>query len=348
MYFVGLDEFSLAVLQPEVFLGVAEAGFFPGIMYYLTKWATNAQRAKFIAIFMASIGLSGCLAGPLAGMILSNMDGVLELRGWQWLFILEGIPAILLGITAYFYLDETPADAKWLSADEQNAIQHQIELESKALESHDSQSILSLFKQKQFYALFIIGTGILGGGAAIMFWIPTIFKRAGIENFVEIGLYSAIPFSFAVVTQFLIARSSDARQERVWHTVTPLIFAIAGWIAMATLPLNFAGSLMAMTVITMGSLGAMGPFWAMPCSFIHSELRAAGIAIISTIGGIASFIQPIAAGYLNYATGDLTGGFVYNASAISLAVILFMALIKSGAIKNVVTEPKLSSFNRLP
>lgn len=310
------------------FLGVAEAGFFPGVMYYITKWATPSQRGQLIAIFMASIGLSGSLAGPIAGYILSHLDGFMGMHGWQWLFIIEGMPAVFLGIAAYFYLDESPKDAKWLTSEEKDSIQSAMDAEASNAAVKGG-SIKSLFVKKEFYALCILGAGLMSGTAAVMFWIPTIFREAGITDYVKIGLYSSIPFLFAVVAQFLNARSSDKRQERFFHASLPICVAAIGWIAMATLADSVMGYAICMAVATLGIFAAMGPFWAMPSMYLNLENRAAGIAIISTIGGVASFVQPIAVGFLNDASGNLTGGFFYNGTFLAVSAISFLVLLNS-------------------
>jgi len=311
------------------FIGVAEAGFFPGVMYYLSKWAPPARRARIMAVFMASIGLSGALAGPIAGVIMTYMDGVGGMAGWQWLFILEGIPAMVLGVIAYFYLADSPEEAKWLSKDEVAVIRNDLDEEVVPTQSGSTMTLWEAMLNRRFIGLLFACFAVMSGTAAFMFWMPTIFRSLGVEGFIRIGLYSSGPFLVAVVVQLLNARSSDKRGERKFHIATGLLFAGVAWLVMAASTPAPAVAIVILTFIVAGTMSAMGPFWSLPATILPPEHRAVGIAAITTLGGLASFAQPILAGIIIDTTGEISNTQYLNGFWILGCVVLFLLLFKN-------------------
>jgi len=310
------------------FIGVAEAGFFPGVMYYLSKWAPPARRARVMAIFMASIGLSGALAGPIAGVIMTYMDGVAGMGGWQWLFILEGIPAMVLGVAAYFYLSDSPEQAKWLSKEELAVIQNDLDAEVVPTKSGSTVTLKEAMLNRRFIGLLFACFALMSGTAAFMFWMPTIFRSLGVEGFIRIGLYSSGPFLVAVVVQLLNARSSDKRGERKFHIATGLLFAAIAWLVMAVTTPPPLVAIIILTFIVAGTMASFGPFWSVPATILPPEHRAVGIAILTTLGGLASFAQPILAGIIIDSTGKISNTQYLNGFWMLGCTVLFLLIFR--------------------
>lgn len=282
----------------RLLLGVAEAGFFPGVMYFLSHWAPPERRAGTIAIFMGAIGLAGVLSGPVAGIVMTGMDGWLGLSGWQWLFIVEGVPAMVLGIVAYFYLDESPADAPWLSDAEKEAVLSDLaKSEGRSSASGSSTSTGGLINPIFIGTIFACFAA-MAGTSAFMMWIPTILREFGITSIMHIGLYSSGPFAVALVCQLANAKHSDRTGERQWHVAVPMFIAGIAWLVLAHGNLGPVSALLTLTVIASGTMAAFGPFWAIPPAIFSTEKRAVGIAIVTTLGGAASFVQPVLFGMI--------------------------------------------------
>ena len=308
-------------------LGAAEAGFFPGVLFYLTLWTPAKRRARLTAMFMASIGVSGIIGGPLSGAVMTHLAGVWGLAGWQWLFIAEGLPAILLGIIAFFYLNDTPRDAVWLTDAEKAIVLSDLEAEKAAESGHSHHSFTAALGAPKFYVLVGLALALIAGTGGIFFWLPTIIRNTGMQSVWDIGLLSAIPFVIGVVVQFLVARHSDQTMERRWHACVPAIVAGIGWVLMPYVAQSPALSVAALTLATAGTLGAMGPFWTMPSSFLTGPARAGGIALITTLGGIGSFFSPWIVGWMATVTGSLAvGQFYYGALMFIGAGILLIGI----------------------
>jgi MFS family permease len=293
-------------------LGAAEAGLFPGVLLYLTFWVPRATRARVTAIFMASIPIAGMLGGPLAGLLMREMEGVGDMRGWQWLFIIEGLPAILLGVLAYFYLDDKPKNAKWLSDSEKTALISEIESE-QIKEPGVKPHPLSALKDVHTYVLAAPAFSLMVSTAGIFLWMPTVIRRAGIEDTAHIGLLSVIPFFVGFVVQFLNGRHSDKTGERRWHAAVSAVVGAAGWALLPLMVSSAAGSILCLTIATAGTFGAMGPFWSLPQTLLSPAKAPAGIALVSTLAGFGNFISPIIVGWLADETGSLAAGQYYYA-----------------------------------
>jgi MFS family permease len=308
-------------------LGAGEAGFFPGILFYLTLWTPAKRRARLTAMFMASIGVSGIIGGPLSGAIMTHLDGVWGLAGWQWLFLAEGVPAALLGVIAFFYLKDSPADATWLTDGEKATVLADLEAEKAAQSQNSHHSFGAALRAKKFYVLVGLALALIAGTGGIFFWLPTIIRSSGVHDLWDIGLLSAIPFVIGVIVQFLVARHSDQTMERLWHACLPAILAGIGWVLMPHVANSPALSIAALTLATAGTLGAMGPFWTLPSSFLSGPARAGGIALITTFGGIGSFFSPWIVGWMASITGSLAvGQYYYGALMFAGAVVLLIGL----------------------
>ena len=246
-------------------LGIAEAGFFPGIIWYLTQWYTRAHRAQIVALFMTAIALSGVIGGPISGWILNEMDGVYGWRGWQWLFLLEGLPAVVVGAAVLRFLDDGPHSAAWLTAAERAAVQRQLAAEEaqKQAEGNVVHGVADAFRSGRVWACCAIYFGAVMGNYGVTFWLPQIISETITRDPLQIGLVSMIPWGVGAVTMVLVGRHSDRTGERRWHIAAPagvgaVFFLLSGLPSLA----GWAG-VACLTVATAGMLSAMSSFWAL-------------------------------------------------------------------------------------
>lgn len=305
-------------------LGAAEAGLFPGVLLYLTFWVPRATRARVTAIFMASIPIAGMLGGPLAGFLMHAMDDVGGMQGWQWMFIIEGLPAILLGFLAFSYLNDKPQDAQWLTETEKQRLISELSSEQVREKPNEKAHPLSMLKDARIYALAAPAFALMVSTAGIFLWLPTVLRKTGITSPGEIGLWSMIPFFVGFVFQFMNGRHSDKTGERRWHACAGLIVGAMGW---ALLPLaadSPMGSVLLLTIATAGTFSAMGPFWSLPQTLLSSAKAPAGIAFVSTLAGFGNFISPIIVGRLADQTGSLAAGQYYYAALLVIGALAVM------------------------
>lgn len=305
-------------------LGAAEAGFFPGILYYLTLWTPARRRARLTAMFVSSMGITGLIGGPLSGWIMSSLTGVWGIAGWRWLFIAEGILPVIFGIVAYFYLDDAPAEARWLEDDEKAVILADLSAEENAQQGHSHHSFAAALRAPQFYYLVGLATAVIASTSGVFFWLPTIIARSGVTDLLSVGLLSAIPFVIGVPLQQMIAFHSDRVMERRWHACVPAFVAAAGWAALPSVAQSPSLALVALTLTVTGTLGIMGPFWTMPSAFLTGPARAGGIALITTLAGLGSFVSPWLVGWLATETGSLAAGHYYYAGLLTLGAVLLL------------------------
>ncbi|HEU0222972.1 MAG TPA: MFS transporter, partial [Paracoccaceae bacterium] len=308
-------------------LGVAEAGFYPGIILFLTYWYPSHRRAKIIAVFMSAIPLSGIFGNPLSGWIMEAFHGVHGLAGWQWMFLIEAAPAILLGLAVYFYLDNGIRDAKWLSEAEKQALEREIDQE--ALGKEQSHSVAGIFRDRRIWLMSAIYFCFVMSQYGLTFWMPTLVKASGVTGNLSIGLISAIPFICAVVTMNLFGRSADKHRERRWHLVVPALLGAAGFVAAATSP-DPAIGIAFLSMAAAGAITCAPLFWSLPTSFLAGTGAAAGIALVNSVGNLAGFASPYLVGYLK----DLTG-------ATQTGMFALAAILGVGAILVLMTPPKL-------
>lgn len=252
-------------------LGAAEAGLFPGVLLYITFWIPAARRAFFTAMFMFSIGVTGIIGGPLSGGIMSGLNGVAHLKGWQWLFLIDGLPSCVLGVIAYFSLSNSPSEAKWLTDDEKALVLRDLESDrlSKTTKKHSSFGAALL--DYRFYLIACMAYALLVSAGAVFLWLPTIVRNAGVKSVLDIGLLSSVPFVIGVIFQIAVARRSDKYQERRWHAALPALLGALGW-AMLPMFLKSPGiALVMLTLATTGTLAAMGPFGRFPPPFFPAR-----------------------------------------------------------------------------
>ena len=315
MAFVG-GERSFYILR--VLLGIAEAGFFPGIIFFLTLWFPAVYRARIIGYFMAAIPLSTVIGAPVSGLLL-GMDGVAGLKGWQWLFILEAMPALVMSVAVFFYLTDRPADASWLEADERTWLVTRLHQEQRVREAARQYSVKQALLDPKVWALSLVYFGAVATNYGLSFFLPQIVKAFGVTN-VQAGLIAALPYVVGVVAIVLWGRRSDRKLERRYHLAFPLLVA-AGGIALSTALPDPTLKMAALSVAGFGIFGCLPVFWTFPTAFLSGAAAAGGIALINSIGNLAGFAGPYAMGRLK----DLTG--TYTAGLLSLSAVGFIAMI---------------------
>jgi ACS family tartrate transporter-like MFS transporter len=304
-------------------LGVAEAGFFPGIILYLTYWYPAKYRARGMSAFFLGVPLSAVLGGPICGLLL-EMNNVLGLKGWQWLFIVEGIPSSILGVVAFFYLTDRPADAKWLAPEQKRWLEAELDSELRASESVDVMTLRQALTSSKVLLLSVIYFGLLAGLYGIQFWLPQIIRSFGLTN-IQTGLLSALPFGFGTIAMFAWGRRSDRSRERIWHIAIPLFLTAAALIASAYaggLPLTMA----ALITAAIGGFAAVGLFWTLPTAYLSGVAAAGGIALIGAVGNLAGFGGPYLIGWFKETTGSTVAGLFVLAVLPAIAGLLVLAL----------------------
>ena len=311
------DPLSFYVLR--FLLGVAEAGFFPGIIYYLSDWYPARQRARAVGWFMAAIPLSIVFGGPLAGILL-ELHGLLGLAGWQWLFLLEGTPAVLLAFVTLLVLTDHPEQARWLTPEEKQWLGKTINSEQTQARELHGVGLKRALLHPTVWLLALILLACQTGSYGLSLWIPQILKDlSGLGDF-QIGLITAVPYLAAAVGMVLIGAHSDRSGERILHIAVPSMFAVIGFCFSAILTSPLPG-MIALTVAAVGDLGSRGPFWALPGRFLSGSASAGGIALINTIASLGGFIGPYAVGVVRDMTGSYTGGLLFLAALLCTGII---------------------------
>ncbi|AMB84136.1 MFS transporter [Pseudomonas agarici] len=288
-------------------LGVAEAGFFPAILLYISQWFPSSRGAKVTALFMAAIPMSGVIGAPLSGWIMHSLSGVQNLAGWQWLFILEGLPTIIVGVFAYFYLTDRIEDARWLDEEEKKVLSHNINKESSGKPLH---RMMDGLKDPKIWLLSFIYLFFTMGLYGVSFWLPTLIQASGVTDSMHLGLLTAIPYACAVVSMILVGRSSDRLKERRWHLAVPGVLAAVGFLISASFQSDILISLPALCLATMGVMTTISQFWTLPPAILTGAAAATGIALANSIGSASGFISPFIMGTINAATHNTSAGII--------------------------------------
>jgi sugar phosphate permease len=306
-------------------LGVFEAGFFPGVLLYLTYWYPNARRGRIIALFMSATAIAGILAGPLSGGIMKYMDGMNGWAGWQWLFLVQGLPATLLGVIAYFYLQDKPEDARWLNPAEKAIVRAELDQDQQSAASHGS--FWQLLRDPKVYVLSLIYFLLLGAAYAIIFWVPTVIRSWGVTDMLQIGLYAAIPNLIGAVAMVLVARHSDKKMERRWHLIACVLVASLGMLLTVMAKGNLALSLAFLSLAVVGVASATPIFFTIPTAYLAPASAAAGLALISSLGNLGAAVSPSLTGLISARTGNpLDSMFLVIAIYALVAVIVWLAV----------------------
>jgi len=302
-------------------LGVAEAGFYPGMILYMTYWFPSYRRARMVALFMCAIPVSGILGGPLSGGIMEAMQGVAGLTGWQWLFVIEAIPSLLLGLAVIWYLDNSIQGARWLTQEEKDLLARNISREESS-KSKEFSSFRVLFTDPRLIKMTLICFCTVMGQYGLTFWLPSIIKQSGVQGAFQIGLLTAVPFSVAVTCMVLISRHSDKTRERRWHLIVPFSVAATGLVLAGIFSDNVWLSLAALSMAAGGSLTTSPLFWSLPTAVLSGAAAAAGIAVINSIANLAGFISPYMIGLIKDATGRTDVGLYVLAGVLLCGALL--------------------------
>ena len=304
-------------------LGVAEAGFAPGVILYITYWFPQARRAKVMALFFMAIPLASIIGAPLSGWILDTFSGLHGLRGWQWLFALEALPSLLLGVAILFYLDDSIDGARWLAPDEKAVLQRNLASENGDKVAHHSTA--AFLSDRRLWLLTAIYFCIVMGQYGITFWLPAIVRNAGVKGAGTVGLLAAIPYLVALACLPLIGRSSDRTKARRLHCGVPMLGA-AG--ALFALPFTdgVGMALVLLSVAAAGAIGCTSQGWPWPTACLGGMTAAAGIATINCIANLAGFFSPSLVGWLNDVTGKQGAGLMLT-SGVLLAGACLLAFV---------------------
>ncbi|MFC3107502.1 MFS transporter [Undibacterium arcticum] len=297
-------------------LGLAEAGFTPGIVYYLSTWYPSHRRAKITAIYCMGSPLSGIIGNPLSGLLMGGMAGVSGWHGWQWMFMLEAIPAVILGIMCFFYLDDTIGKAKWLISSEKRILEKAKEEENK-LTVPDAR-VGKIFTDPRAWLISLICFCYVTGQYGITLWLPTFIKSTGVSDPLHIGLLSAIPYICAIFTMFFFARSADKHCERRWHLIVPCMMGATGFLALPYVTHSTTLSLVFLSIAASGILTCTPLFWSLPTAMWSGAGLATAIAMSNSIGNLSGFTSGFVVGYLRDMTQSSNAAFYMIAAMLTI------------------------------
>lgn len=300
-------------------LGVAEAGFAPGVILYLTYWFPATRRAKALSMFFMAIPMAGILGGPLSGWIMHSFQGAHGLEGWKWLFMLEALPSLCLGVAIFLYLDNGIASAKWLSDEEKALLKRNVENDRAAATEHVS--IRAFVRDRRLWLMAGIYFCVVLGQYGLTFWLPTIIRHTGVADPLWVGILTAIPYMCAIIALPLLGSSADKRRERRLHLAIPMLISAA---AFATLPMlgSVGASIICVSIAAAGILASSSLFWALPTAVLSGMSAAAGIAAVNCFANLAGFFSPAIVGWLNDFTGKATAGLIFISIAVVVGAIL--------------------------
>ena len=290
-------------------LGLAEAGFYPGVILYLTYWYPSHRRAKMIALFMSGIPVAGMFGNPLSGWIMDAFHDTHGWAGWQWMFFIEALPAFAIGIVTVFVLRDGIDKAPWLNNDEKALLKRNIEEDERAAAAaaaasgqRDMHSLGAVFSDRRVWWMCLIYFCFVTGQYALTFWMPTLVKASGVTGNLNIGLLSAIPFLCAIVVMNILGHSADSRRERRWHLIVPALMGATGFAIAASFTHNTPVAIAALSLAAAGVLTCAPLFWSLPTAFLSGIAAASGIAVVNSVGNLAGFVSPYMVGALK----DLT------------------------------------------
>lgn len=326
-------EYSFYLVR--VLLGFAEAGFFPGIIFYLTLWFPGVYRARIVGWFMAAIPLSSVLGSPVSGLILW-LDKAGSLAGWQWLFILEAVPAIILSVVVWFYLTDRPADAKWLTPEERQWLANRLAAEARQKEEVHGLNVMQALLNPKVLALSLVYFGAVATNYGTAFWLPQIIKGFGLSN-VATGFVTAIPYIVGTVGMIWWGKRSDMKMERKGHAAIAFAIAAIG-IAGSTAVDDPYLKLIALSFGAFGVFAVLPVFWTLPTAFLSGASAAAGIAAINSIGNLAGFFGPFAMGWLKDVTGSFSSGLLAIAACAVMGLVIVLALGHDTALEKAPTQ----------
>jgi len=301
-------------------IGAAEAGLFPGVLLYLTYWIPASHRARYVGMFALGLTLANVIGAPISGLLL-EMDGFLGFKGWQWLYVLEALPAVILGITFFLILPDRPSDAKWLTQDEKDWLNGQLEQERAAGANAPHRPALSLLVDRRVLMLSAVFFLTAVPSYGLSLWLPQVIKAVGFSNIIT-GLLSAVPFVFGSIALIAVGISSDRHKERIWHTVWPTVLSFVG-LAIGAFADNAAIQFIGICLAAMGVYGIKGPFLALVSHSFPARTAAAGIAAVTMLGNLSGFAAPYMVGILI----DQFGSYRYGLVGLAAQALLGAGLL---------------------
>jgi D-galactonate transporter len=308
-------------------LGVLEAGFFPGIILYLTYWYPSARRGQIIALFLAATAIASVIAGPLSGATMKYFNDIEGWHGWQWLFISQGLPATILGLVAYFYLQDKPEDAKWLSAEEKTTLRFQLDHDHKDVESASHAGFFEMLKDPKVYGLAFTYFLLLGATYTMVFWIPSMIKSWGVADLFHVGLIATLPQIAGIIGTILMGRHSDKTRERRWHYATCVAIAALGLSLTTFTQGNLLASIAGLTLAGVGVVSATPLFFTTITEYLSRASAAGGIALISSLGNLGPAAAPSVTGYITATTGSTLYSTYLVIGAYLLSGLLLLLIV---------------------
>ena len=308
-------------------LGAAEAGFFPGIIFYLTHWFPARERARAVGLFMTATAMAGVIGAPISSALL-QFDGAFGLKGWQWLFLIEGLPAMLLAPVVLMTMTERPADATWLTTDEREWLSREMAAE----QAHTANAHVTLRDALLSARLWIVSVPYLCIVIAfygVSFWLPQIVQANSGLGSATVVLLSAIPYAAATIGLVVVGASSDRFVERRWHVAVPCLIGAAGFVLTVIAPQTLAVALAALSIAAFGIWGTLGPFWTLPTAFLRGTAAAGGIALVNSVGNVGGFIGPILVGWIRESTGQFAPGLLTLAGILVLGAVVVLTMPRS-------------------
>jgi MFS family permease len=300
-------------------LGIAEAGFFPGVIFYLTLWYPSRLRSTRTAWFVAAIAVSGVIGNPISGWIMDTLSGAMNLRGWQWLFLAEGIPSVIVGFWVIYYLDSSIAEAHWLTADEKALLEANLVAEDLHKTEH---RLIDAFKSGKVWVLCAIYFTLMIGLYGIAFWLPTIVKGFGTKGYLGVGLITAIPYAVAVVGMVILSNHSDKSGERRLHYVANVSAGALGLILSGIFASTPGLAIVFLSIGTLGVIGSMPLFWPLPSAFLAGTAAAAGIGIVNSVGNLGGYLGPNIPIWARLASSDPSAGLYIIAGILLIGALL--------------------------
>ena len=308
-------------------LGAAEAGFFPGIIFYLTHWFPARERARAVGLFMTATAMAGVIGAPISSALL-QFDGAFGLKGWQWLFLIEGLPAILLVPVVLMTMTERPADATWLTTDERDWLAREIAVE-QAQTAHAHVTLRDALLSARLWIVSVPYLCIVIAFYGVSFWLPQIVQANSGLGSATVVLLSAIPYVAATIGLVVVGASSDRYAERRWHVAVPCLIGAAGFVLTVIAPQTLAVALAALSIAAFGIWGTLGPFWTLPTAFLRGTAAAGGIALVNSVGNVGGFIGPILVGWIRESTGQFAPGLLTLASILVLGAVVVLTMPRS-------------------
>jgi ACS family tartrate transporter-like MFS transporter len=308
-------------------LGIAEAGFFPGIILYLTHWFPARERARAVGLFMTATAMAGVIGAPISSALL-QLHGVGGLHGWQWLFLIEGLPAILLAPVVLKYMTERPADAQWLTTAERDWLTSEMAAEH-AETTHAHVTLREALTSRRLWMVSLPYFCLVIAFYGVSFWLPQIVQASSGYSSAMVVLLSAIPYVAATIGLVVVGAHSDRTGERHWHVAGPLLIGAAGFVLTTIAPQTPTFALATLSIAAFGIWGALGPYWTLPTAFLRGTAAAGGIALVNSVGNLGGFVGPFVVGWIRDATGGFSAGLLSLAVCLAIGAVIALSVRRS-------------------